>query len=364
VFVSWRDLANPQAGGSEQVIDRLATGLLERGHEVALLSGGPVAGRAYPVYDTGGRWSQYVIAPRVARHRFANWDMLVDVSNGIPYFSPLWRSGALVMFVHHVHAEQWAQHFPRPVSDAGWFVERVVVPRLYRGQLVVTESTSSADALERIGVARDAIRVVPLGVDMPARSYLRSRSPLFLAVGRLVPHKRVDLLLQAWRRVEPVTGGHLVIVGDGPELARLRSQAPPSVEFTGWISEAEKRRRFEEAWLLVHTAQHEGWGLVVMEAAAAATPALAFAVPGVRDSVVPDRTGVLVDDAVGSGLEALVDAWLALASDADRRARLGAAARRRAEQFGWERAAETFEEVAREAYERVDGQRRRARSRR
>ena len=54
LFLTWRDLAHPQAGGSEVLVDRLACGLLERGHEPAVLCGGPVAPRPYPILDAGG----------------------------------------------------------------------------------------------------------------------------------------------------------------------------------------------------------------------------------------------------------------------------------------------------------------------
>ena len=63
VFVSWRDLAHPQAGGSEVVVDHLARGLAERGHDVVLLAGGPVTDHPYRVRATGGTYSQNLVAP-------------------------------------------------------------------------------------------------------------------------------------------------------------------------------------------------------------------------------------------------------------------------------------------------------------
>ena len=65
----------------------------------------------------------------------------------------------------------------------------------------------------------------------------RSPQPLFLALGRL-PAKRLDVLLRLWDQVRPVTGGQLVIAGDGPERARLRRWPGPGVEFAGRVSEA------------------------------------------------------------------------------------------------------------------------------
>jgi len=83
---------------------------------------------------------------------------------------------------------------------------------------------------------------------------------------------------------------------------------------------------------------------VIMEAAAAGTPTLAFDVRGVRDSVVDRRTGVLVDDD-----EAFAAAWIRLAGDATERRRLSDAARRRASELTWDRAVTAFDAVVHEA---------------
>lgn len=131
------------------------------------------------------------------------------------------------------------------------------------------------------------------GVEEPGPRAERSPEPLFVAVGRLVEYKRIDLLLRLWERVRPVTGGRLVIVGDGPERDRLTQLAGPGVEFAGHVSEAEKHRLLCAAWLLLHPSAVEGWGLVVTEAATRETPTVAFDVPGLRDSVVDGETGVL-----------------------------------------------------------------------
>src|SRR3954471_14168090 len=91
LFVSWRDMAHPQAGGSELLVDRLARGLIQRGHEAALVCGGPVGQHEYPVADAGGTYGQYVRAPLAYWRHFGDADLVVDVENGLPFFSPLWR---------------------------------------------------------------------------------------------------------------------------------------------------------------------------------------------------------------------------------------------------------------------------------
>ena len=344
LFVAWRDLAHPKAGGSEVVIDILARGLQDRGHDVTLMCGGPIGDRPYRVVANGGTYSQYLMAPfRYARH-FRDADVVVDVVNGMPYFSPLWRRRARLATVTHVHTDQWAQYFPRPVAAAARFVERRGLGLVYRRTRFVTISPSSAADLEELGVDGKRIHTVLLGtsLEQPTTPAARSREPMFVALGRLAPNKRLDLLLDLWARVAPQTGGRLVIVGDGPErehLAdRIRSEpALRDVVLEGRVSESRKAELLQQAWLLVHTADHEGWGLAILEAALGGTPALAYNVPGVRDAVQNGETGVLVDDD-----DAFVREWLGIAADPERRAQLGEAAATRAATFTWDRAVGEF----------------------
>jgi glycosyltransferase involved in cell wall biosynthesis len=352
VAMNWRDLAHPSAGGSEVLIDRLLRELALRGHDVTLVCGGPVAPHDYEVVSAGGTYSQYLRAPWVSMTKFNQADLVIDIECGMPYFTPLWRRGPSICLVHHVHTDQWQTKFPGPVAQMARAVERHVVPAAYRNRLFVAISQSTADDLVAIGVPCDHVRVIEPGVDLPEDSALaESPTPLFLALARLVPHKRVDLLLETWRKVQPVTGGRFVVVGSGPELDGLRQQAAgiPGAELVGRVDEEEKSRLLGEAWFLVHGAHHEGWGMCIMEAAAAGTPTLAVNASGVRDAVLDGTTGVIVDAAEPSLPDALAEAWIALAVDTERRGTLGVASRVRAADFGWGRMAESWIKVADEA---------------
>ena len=250
------------------------------GHEVTHLCGGPVQERPYPVTDLGGTFTQYARAPLAHHRTFREWDLLVDTENGLPYFAPLWRKKPILALVHHVHGDQWDQRFPPALAAVGRFTEARVMPLVYRGVSFVANSPSTASALASIGVDPGRVHVVYPGVDPPAvTGVARSPEPLFVCVGRLMPHKRVDLLLRVWEQVEPVVGGRLVVIGDGPERASLESVAGRGVIFAGRVGEVEKWRWLGQAWGLVHPAQHEGWGIVITEAALVGTPSIGFDVP-------------------------------------------------------------------------------------
>ena len=167
-FMSWRDLANDLAGGSEVFIDRLAVGMMDLGHEVTLLCGGPVGERPYPVVDLGGTHSQYLRAPFIHHRTVRDWDLLVDTENGIPYFSPLWRRKPVLAFVHHVHTDQWGQHFGPVLAGVGRIAEEVAMPRVYRRVPFLAISPSTATRSSRSASRRDRISILNPGVDLPA----------------------------------------------------------------------------------------------------------------------------------------------------------------------------------------------------
>ncbi|MER5209304.1 glycosyltransferase family 4 protein [Streptomyces sp. NPDC002838] len=348
VFLAHRDLDNPAAGGSELLVDRLADGLTRLGHQVTLLCGGPASYRDYRVVSAGGEFGHYLRARSAFARQVGDCDLLVEVCNGMPYLAPLWHHGPTLCLVNHVHTDLWKMRFGGPLTPAARLGRRLehwaLAGATRHRSLLVAVSPSTAHALRAIGVERDRIRVVHNGVEEPGPRTERSPDPLFVAVGRLVEYKRIDLLLRLWERVRPVTGGRLVIVGDGPERERLERLAGPGVEFTGHVSEAEKHRLLCAAWLLLHPSAVEGWGLVVTEAAARKTPSIAFDVPGLRDSVVDGETGVLAH-----GESSFAAAWCVLALSGHRRELMGKAARDRAARYRWDRTVRQFRAVAAEA---------------
>ncbi len=109
----------------------------------------------------------------------------------------------------------------------------------------------------------------------------------FVAGGRLVPYKRMDLIIKVFNRL----GWPLKIFGTGTEYPHLKRMAKANIEFYGKISEEEKIKLLSEAIAFIHP-QKEDFGITPLEAMAAGRPIIAFNQGGATETVIPSQTGV------------------------------------------------------------------------
>ena len=369
-LVSWRDLDDDEAGGSEVHASNVATRWAAAGLEVTLRTSFAV-GRPEVATRDGvriiRRAGRYAVFPRAAVSealgRTGAWDAFVEIWNGMPFFSPLWTRGRpSTVWLHHLHADMWHQTFAaQPVlGRIGLAIETRVAPKVYRGRRIVTLAESSKDELvDELGFPADRVDVVPPGIDPRfSPGGAKSPTPLVAAVGRLVPVKRFDVLLRVLAEVKkshPTL--EAVIASEGyerPALEALRRSlgADDWIHLPGRLTDADLVDLYRRAWVLASTSLREGWHMGITEAAACGTPAVATDIAGHRDAVVHDRSGLLGRDE--SELVAHVD--VVLRHDA-LRARLTEGALVHAEQFTWDATAlGTFRALADEAA-RVRGRR-------
>ena len=366
-LVAWRDLDDPEAGGSELHAAMVARAWAAAGIDVIMRTSSfepapaTVSRDGYRVVRKSGR---YVVFPRTALsgglHRLGPRDGLVEIWNGMPFLSPLWAPRSpRVVFLHHVHAEMWRMVLPRRLARLGELMEFRLAPPLYRRTPIVTLSESSRrEIVDMLGLPEANISVVPPGVDprFTPSSAPRAPHPLVVAVGRLVPVKRFDVLIGALaelRRRHPTL--EAVIVGEGYERPALEAQVA-AADASGWlhlpgrIADDELIALYRRAWLVASASAREGWGMTLTEAAACGTPAVVSDIAGHRDAVAGGVGGFLT----GTPAE-LVARMDQVVRDPALRERLGRAARARAAELTWEATARgTLAVLAAEAIRRRD----------
>jgi glycosyltransferase involved in cell wall biosynthesis len=230
----------------------------------------------------------------------AHWLPLGGVAMrlGLPYVVQLWGTDV-----------ELARRTP-------WLARRI----LGRAQLTVCASNALADAARELG-ARE-VRVIGSGVEVPPHVAQEATPPEVLYAGRLSAEKGIlDLIAAADNGIK------LTIAGDGP----LRDRVPGAL---GFVPHDQLGPLYDRAAVVAVPSHREGFGVVCAEAMAHGRPVVAGAVGGLLDLVVHEETGLLVPP---RDVTALREALHRLLADDELRARLGANARRRAEErLSWD----------------------------
>ena len=139
LFCNWRDMKNPEGGGSERYVESMAQGLVERGHQVTIFCAAHALAPRNEIVNgvrfirRGSKLDVYAHAfLGILFRRFGKIDLIVDVQNGLPFFTRLATCKPVVVLVHHVHREQWPVVYPGLIGKVGWWIERWLSPSVSR----------------------------------------------------------------------------------------------------------------------------------------------------------------------------------------------------------------------------------------
>ncbi len=349
LLLNWRDPTHPQAGGAERYLLEIGKRWIAGGHRVSWLTASYPGAPKRDVVDgmhvtrVGNARTVYAALPleyvRNFRDRF---DVVIDAENGIPFFSPLFSMKPKICLMHHVHQQVFRRHLPFPLSSLLAWAERRLVPFFYQNVQFVAVSNDTREEMQRLRFSTRPVEVIHNGVDPQLVPGEKSPVPTLLCLGRLKPYKRIDLVVRAFAAVRATVPGAVLRIagtGDAAVLAQLAALAAElgvrdAVSFEGFVDGERKRRLLQEAWACVSASEIEGWGVTVIEANACGTPAIAYAVPGLREAVASGVSGLLVPE--GGDLAGALQSVL---TDATLRAHLERGAVEHAQRFSWDVAA-------------------------
>ncbi len=309
LIFNWRDMKNSWAGGGELYIHELAKRWKEKGNNVSIVTSQDPT-RKLPkqetidgitIYRKGNRFTVYFWAfltylTKLRKHT----DFIVDVENGIPFFTPLFSIKKKVVLVYHVHGKQFFYEFGFPLNVIGYVIERYIFSFLYRNVPVISISKSTKSELMKLGFIHSHIHIVNPGVSYkPYMKKEKYKRPTLIYLGRIKRYKRLDLLMEIFPKVlQKVPKVRLIIAGWGTEAPQIsdivmKNGYRKNILLLGPVSENEKKTLLQRSWLMVNPSLHEGWGISVIEANHYGTPAVAFKVPGLSDAVIENKTGFL-----------------------------------------------------------------------
>ncbi|MBG0787934.1 MAG: glycosyltransferase, partial [Anaerolineaceae bacterium] len=130
-----------------------------------------------------------------------------------------------------------------------------------------------------------------------------TKQDYYLSVSRLVPYKKVDVIIEAFRRMP---NKQLVVIGDGPEMAHLKQMSTPNISLLGFQDNETVAKAMQDAKALIFAAE-EDFGIVPVEAQACGTPVIAYGKGGALETVVPGETGTFFDEQTPDSLIAAVE---------------------------------------------------------
>ena len=302
-----------------------------------------------------GHYRRYLpLAPiAVEQFDFAEHDVIVSSSYAVAK-GLLSRADQLhVSYVHSPIRYAWDLQFQYlRQHNMSWGVRSVIARAiLHYMRLFDVVSAHRVDAFlanswhvaRRIWKTyRRPARVVYPPVDTEAFALQEKKDDFYVTLSRLVPYKRVDLIVEAFSQMP---GKELLVIGDGPDLDRIKKKAGPNVTLLGYQPDEAVQQYLQQARAFVFAAE-EDFGIVPVEAQACGTPVIAYGKGGALETVIDGETGIFFDKQNPDSLREAVERFAAVRSELE-----PARIRRHAEQFSIATFRKSFRHEVERAYE-------------
>ena len=362
LLINWRCIKNPEAGGAELHMHEIFKRIADMGHSVTLVAhlykGAPKEEiiDGIKVIRVGNR---YLFDRQFKSYYKKNlagidFDLVVDYMTKIPLNTPAYVKKPLVGALMHIHGKSMFTELPFPLSLYVYLKEKRI-PVNYKNTPIYVISPSTKTDLVNIGYDKNKVEFLYSGIDQDLFNINipKSLNPSLLYIGRLKKYKNLEAIIDAMPMViDAIPNVTLQIAGCGDHEEALKKYVEDKklndkIIFHGRVSEEKKVELMGSAWLFVIMSLMEGWGIVVIEANAAGTPVIGSDVPGLRDSIVNNKTGIL---SPLNDNKKLAENIINLINNPDRLQKTSIEAKKWSDNFTWDAAAEHFIKTVREKF--------------
>ena len=354
LWFNWRDIKNPEAGGAEVFTHEVMRRLVKKGYDMTLFTAQFPGNSQNETIDgiqivrQGGKYSVYSKAKEYYKKNKSNYDFIIDEINGKPFLTPKFvKEKPLLAVIHQVHRKSLFYELPFPLSFITYYYLIGKWLSYYKDTPMAAVSNSTREYLEKFGLTKILMVSEGLNITPLAQVSEKESSPTVVFVGRLKRYKLPDHAIKAFSLIKKeIPDAKMWVIGDGYMRKELEQLRIDDVTFYGRINERLKYELLSRAHLILVPSVEEGWGLVVTEANAMGTPAIAYDVAGLRDSVVDRKTGVLVkENSPGS----MANNAISLLKDRDSLMRLSHTALKYSKDFSWDKTADEFDSILKSA---------------
>lgn len=184
----------------------------------------------------------------------------------------------------------WLYQLAKP---AAWLMKKWDRTTARKADVIIANSEYTRERIKRFYGRDSEIIYPPVDTDFFRPAEAPGAEGYYLAVGRLIPYKKFDIIVEAFNRL----GYPVKIVGDGREYEKLKSMARGgNIEFTGFVHEPEKLRDIYRGAKAFLFPQVEDFGLVAAESLACGVPVLGYSAAGAKEMVIPGKNGILFSE--------------------------------------------------------------------
>lgn len=356
------DVALPSVGGAQIVLDELASRYQLLGHRPVVLAPLPKqpwddSHLSYPVIRhrrlISKRYAVRLLLPRLIWLHATNHFDVIHCHAAYPQ-AYVARDLSRLCNVPYVVRPHGADVLPGDSICSNPRLARRVRTALADAGAVVAQGESMRQVIQSFAVPEHRIFTINNGVNLGRSSValpFDHPRPYALAMTSLVPHKGIDLLLQAWARSSTPSSLDLLIAGAGPERDRLEHLASElgisdRVRWLGLVAGSGKDSLLRSAQFFVSTPRREPFSNAILEALAAGLPVVATAVDGNKEIVQHNINGLLcAPDSPSSIAEAIH----LLSTRMSLRQVLAEAAKTLAENYNWDNVVSRYLNVYRRA---------------
>lgn len=319
LWITWKDMGHPDAGGAEIVCSELCKRMIADGHDVTLLTAEyPGAGDKEPVSGAkvirvgSSRYFQPFQALWYYIRNLRNkYDVVIEeVNGGAPYFCVFFgKQSKRFMLYHQLGRVNWLYEIPKPFSYLGYYILVPLATRLASLARVplVTVSESTQDEMAKFGFNPERTNIISEGLQastVPIKSIGKIKKfakPTVLSHGSMRAMKRTTDQITAFELArQKMPDLQMKISGSssgayGKEVLSYIASSPykNDIEYLGRTTDEQKTVLMQRSHAILVTSIEEGWGLIVTEANSQGTPAIVYDVAGLRDSVRNNVTGVV-----------------------------------------------------------------------
>lgn len=357
LLLSWRGLKHPNAGGAEISTHEHAKGWVKGGHKVTLFTSFYKGAKDKEIIDGVEiiRKGSQVFGVQVEAFKWyllkshPAFDIVIDQFHGIPFFTPLFVRCKKLGFIHEVTKEvwrlnPWSKPFNLIPAILGPFFEHLIFKFFYRNIPFMTVSESTKKDLIKWGIPQNQITVIHNGLNVTyvKSNHRKEKKKTLIFLGALSKDKGIEEALKAFSLIEKYEKQwQFWVVGkcDLRYLKKIRAQGKElgisqKVKFWGFVSDKKKFELLSKAHIAINPSIREGWGLVVIESAAAGIPTVGYNSPGLRNSIIHNKTGIICSENTKEDLASNV---LKLMNDEKKYKEISQNAKIWSKKFSWEK---------------------------